>query len=212
MRMARQSFQTETEISDKTSAKSLKLEIKQEERLNKLNKQLKGQAFSKIKYNNTIFCLGDAVEIKDPTSNNTSIAIIKKIFPSNQLSKHKFWPMIEVEWLFTKQDVISFNCLNSASFVGSFEVFRSNATELIFIESIQRKAQLLTLDEYQTLEVVNEGVYFTRARIDIHKVSSNNNYHFIIYSRKRYTLALLHGKTTVCVSSPIIPIKFTSNV
>lgn len=168
--MAKKSFHTETEISDKTSALSRTHGKHKEERLLKLKKQLKGQAYSKIKYNNTIYSLGDAVEIQDSTSNLISIAIIRKIVHTNQHLKNKHWPMIEVERIFTKQDLISLNCLSNASFVGSFEVFRSDAKDLIFIESIKQKAQLLSLDEYQTLEVLNEGVYYSRACIDLHEV------------------------------------------
>lgn len=168
--MAKKSFSNETETSDRTSSLSQRQKKNNTKRLTKLNKQLKGLAYTKFKYKNLIYSLGEAVEIQNMGSDNTSIAIIKNIQHSSKLSKNKIWPMIEVEWLFTKQDIISLSYLTEASFLGSCEVFRSNAIDLIFIESIIRKVKLLNLDQYQTLEEVNDTIYFSRASIDIHKV------------------------------------------
>lgn len=164
-------MQIEIESSDKTSAQSKKQVKTQRERLLKLKKQLKGKTFSKIKYNDIIYSLGDAVEIQNPMSKALSIGVIKKVLHTTKISKKSCWPMIEVEWLYHKQDIIALNCLSNTSFIGSFEVFRSNISEFVYIESIRRKAQLLTLEEYQTLEIVNENVFFTRASIEVNKVS-----------------------------------------
>lgn len=137
----------------------------------KLKKELKGRVFDRVKFNGVIYAVGDSVEVRIRPSNLTSLARIVKIIDSNCHSKYSYWPMIEVEWLYKKQEIEGLGIKEDLSYVGNFEVFLSNHKDDIFIESILRKVSLIKLEDYQSLEVLNEGIYYTRGRVDTIKVS-----------------------------------------
>lgn len=164
---------TQSEKTDNTKLNArtsifLRMEVEREK---KMKKELSGKVFDRIKYNNNIYAVGDIIEVIVSPSYEISIAKIVKIIHSNNNLKYKYWPMIEVDWLYQKKDLENLG-MTDISWIGFLEVFQSNHKDYIFIESIVKKIQLLTLEDYQNLEIVNEGIYYTRGKIDVTKVSS----------------------------------------
>lgn len=160
--------QTRTNKCDSKVEKFPRLEI---ERELKLKRKLEGKVFDRVKFKENIYAVGDIIQVRILPSYEISVAKIVRIIHSNSLLKYSYWPMIEVDWMYQKKDLMDLGFIRDLSWIGSYEVFESNHKDYIFIESILKKVQLLSLEEYQNLEVIDEGVYFTRGKIDILKVS-----------------------------------------
>lgn len=193
-----------SQASSKSNAACNKLSIKDERRL-KVKNELKGRIFERIKFKEYVYSVGDIVEVRVLSSSVNSVAKIMKILHSHSHSKYSYWPMIEVEWLYQKHEFEGLGLTEDFSSIGRFEAFPSNHRDFIFIESIVKKVSLISLEEYQSLEVLNEGVYYSRGKVDIIKVKSLLK--DII--RKRLSSIVIHGSHTAFAKSLIIQIKYT---
>jgi len=131
--------------------------------------------YTKFKYNGEIYSVGDDVQICDYSSEYL-IAKIVKIHTTNGIMKYSYWPTIEVNWYYKKSDIAQDKKslpgldLNSIS---EFEVFSSKHKDIIFIETLLGKCNVLTFEEYESLEEISSIMFFTRAFYDPIKVSSN---------------------------------------
>lgn len=131
------------------------------------------QVFSKFKYKNQIFTVGDDIQIYDE-SNEPLVGRIEKVIVFNGSSKYPHWPTIEVKWYYRKKDIIKslktipkFN----SDYLSEYELFESNHKDVIYIETVIGKCCVLSIDDYDKLEEVNNSTYFSRAFYDPVKVS-----------------------------------------
>lgn len=119
--------------------------------------------YTKFKYQGVIYSIGDNVVVKDKRAkdNNQQIVKIASVIPSNGIDEYPFWPCIEVYRYYTKGDVnISIEESNSLS---ENELFLSDESRRIFIETVFKKVTVYTLEEYTQLTDIEEDTYFTRA-------------------------------------------------
>lgn len=129
--------------------------------------------YNGFKYKNEIYKCNEDVVIN--IDNRNAIAKIIQIFPINGISENYIWPSIKVKWYYTKNDIINLNYkkqTNNISFdyfnkiISEYELFSSNHTDVVNIESIISKCQVLKLEEYELLEEVDHNVYFSRSHYD----------------------------------------------
>lgn len=155
--------------------------------------------YNGFKFKNDIYYLNDDVVIN--IDNRTAIAKIIQIYPINGISENYIWPSIKVKWYYTKSDIINLNYKkqtnniafeNFSRIISEYELFTSNHTDTVNIESIITKCTVLTFENYEVLEEIERNVYFTRSHYD------PINVRFFL-NRKNSDLQLEHGKKFVYV-------------
>lgn len=128
--------------------------------------------FTKVKYNGEIYSIGDDVLIAD-FGNEYLLGKILKIKNTHGIHKYPYWPSMEVQWYYRKSDIEkdskSIQGLNIKS-ISDYEVFTSNHKDVIFIETIVGRCNVLGFEEYEKLEDINPNIYFNRAFYDPVKV------------------------------------------
>lgn len=130
--------------------------------------------YKKFKYNDEIYSVGDNILICDYNSNHL-IGKIMKINNFNGIRKDFYWPSIQINWYYKKEDImeLSKNIIGGINMdsISNYEVFNSNHSDFIFIETIISKCEVLSFKDYENLEEINSNVYFSRAFFDPIKVS-----------------------------------------
>lgn len=114
----------------------------------------KSQQFSSIRLRGQVLAIGDAVKVRikpDEVGLATVVAI---------LLTHAKKVKIKVRWYYSPAEVGI-----QASFLSQGEVFDSKKTALIPLESLIEKAEVLTLEEYNTLDFADDCTYFCRATL-----------------------------------------------
>lgn len=124
--------------------------------------------YTKFKYDNVIYKIGDCMFIKD--SNDTfSIGKLVKIISANGIKSLPFWPTIKVKWFYKKKEINwEKNGITSSFYdsISEYEVFKSKHYDIIFIESVLCKCTVLPIQEYQIQKENSDLIFFTRARYD----------------------------------------------
>lgn len=145
--------------------------------------------YKKFKYNGETYSVGDDVQICDYSS-EFLIAKIIKIHAINGITKYSYWPTIEVNWYYKKDDIVKdkkyIQGLDLRS-ISDYEVFSSNHKDIIFIETLLGKCSVLSFEEYEKLEEINSNMFFTRAFYDPVKVRLVN---YLIQTLQFYYLNL----------------------
>ena len=126
--------------------------------------------FNHFKYNNIIYSINDILLIKSASSSESffSLGRLIRIIHRNGISSNPKWPSIEVEWFYQKSEIIrsKVNSLNDDNYYESIsddEVFSSNHRDIIFIETVEGKAKVVSIDEYIETSDEEKNVFFTRA-------------------------------------------------
>ncbi|CAI2364815.1 unnamed protein product [Moneuplotes crassus] len=122
--------------------------------------------FSKAKVNGTEYHCLDVVKIKQ----NEFSTYVAKILKIMSRSADKDIPCAQVQWYYKKGDM-NFDILRLSEadqvFIGDNEVFPTNHKDIIPLESIICKVQVLHLSEYQDCSLVNQSIFYTRAKFDV---------------------------------------------
>lgn len=129
--------------------------------------------FSKFKYRNEVYSVGEKVLISNGGS-DYSIAKIIKILPLKGINRNSYWPSIQIEWYYRKSDlnkdsekILGYN----QNYISDFELFESNHKDVIFIESIIGKCQVISFEDYDNLNEITGNIFFSRSKFDPIKVS-----------------------------------------
>lgn len=103
--------------------------------------------------------------ISDVTS-DYSIGKLTKIIPNGSNPQISYWPMIQVQWYYRKKDIYreKNNLSSKRKFdsISDFEVFKSEHKDIIFIESILSKCDILSFEEYESSINIGINTFFTR--------------------------------------------------
>ena len=129
--------------------------------------------FSKFKYHNIIYNIGDCLCIQAKEKNKYLYAKLLEILPSNGMKKHSLWPSIKVQWYYLKSDLnreknglIDPKAYDSIS---EFELFESPHNDIIYIESVICKCYTLKYEDYINLDESEDTMFFTRAKYNPYK-------------------------------------------
>lgn len=118
--------------------------------------------YTKFKFQGIIYSIGDNVSVKDNIKDsNHQIVKIASIIPSKGIDECPFWPCIEVHPYYSKRDIIV--SIEESKAISDNELFLSDRSNKIFIETVNRKVTVLTLEDYAKLTEIEEDTYFTRA-------------------------------------------------
>lgn len=120
--------------------------------------------YQHIKYKDFVFSVGDFLLIND-ISDDYSIGKLVKIIPRNGLNDLAYWPCIRVQWFYRKKDIdVKTNSLDNKKLnsISEFEVFYSEHCDNIFLESVIRKAFVLSFNDYENLSEIKGDVFFCR--------------------------------------------------
>ena len=87
--------------------------------------------------------------------------------------KHKDFGKINVHWYYYKNE-LDFEALKMKdkeidSIAEGVEVFLTNHADKVWVQSINGKAQVLTLDEFDALDTAPVNTFYSRAEYDINK-------------------------------------------
>lgn len=95
--------------------------------------------YNKVKYKSDIYSVGDYLLIKD-VNDGFLVGKLIKIIKNGGMKKYPYWPTIQVQWYYKKSDINrEKNGLQDETVFNSisdFELFKSNHTDVIFIETI----------------------------------------------------------------------------
>lgn len=133
--------------------------------------------FSKFKYKNEVYSVGEKVLISDEGS-DCSIAKIVKIVPTKGINSNNYWPSIVIEWYYRKCDLLkdADHIANfKADFISDYELFESHHRDTVFIESIVGKCSVVSFDEFENSTGMTGIIYFSRAKYDPIKVNISYN-------------------------------------
>ena len=120
--------------------------------------------YQHIKFKDFVFSVGDFLLIND-VSEDFSIGKLVKIIPRNGLSDISYWPCIKVQWFYRKKDIdLKINSLDKKKYdsISDYEVFFSEHYDNIFLESVIRKAFVLSFSDYENLDEIKGDVFFCR--------------------------------------------------
>ncbi len=136
--------------------------------------------YEQLKYNGIIYNLGDFITVTD--MEDFSVCKITKIIPYNLSNTEapSYWPSIRVQWYYRKKDINreKNNILSNKKFgsISDFEVFKTEHSDIIFIESLINKCYVYTYDEYEELENHSDFTFFSRASYDPNKKMLNPSF------------------------------------
>lgn len=148
------------------------MNFKLDDKLTKMKELIGHTKFSKFKYRNEVYSIGEKIMVSNGGS-DYSVAQIIKVLPLKGISRSSYWPSIQIEWYYRKSDlnkdsssIVGYN----ANFISEFEVFKSNHKDTIFIESILGKCQIISFEKYDCLNEINGNIFFCRSKYDPIKV------------------------------------------
>ncbi len=98
-----------------------------------------------------------------------------KIITNGGFKKYPYWPTIQVQWYYKKIDINrEKNGLKDDTIFNSisdYELFKSNHTDTIFVETVMGPCKIYTYEQYESLEEHTNSTFFCRASYDPIKVS-----------------------------------------
>lgn len=120
-------------------------------------------------YNNQIFSINEFLLVSD--LEDSSICKLIKIIPREGIQQApNYWPSIEVQWYYKKNDINrvknGLTAVKKFNSISEFEIFSSEHRDIIYIESIISKCNVYSFAEYEALESYSENTFFSRAGYD----------------------------------------------
>ena len=104
------------------------------------------QKFTKIKYKQVIYEIGDFIHLFDATNENPYVVRLNSILKIPQ--QESINAVLKVEWLMRKADLpAKFSAM--VQHFSTAEVFPSGQLDYVYVESIFRKCNVLTYSEYE---------------------------------------------------------------
>ena len=167
-----ESFKNKTkaleEIFDKNGPKRLKKLSKNKLKLRKLYEEIGDKKYTGFKYGGVIYKINDVLIIN--SSDGELYGKLTSIIPRKGMEKYSFWPSIEVQWLYKKEELDKeknhLNIRKNYDALSENELFQSQHKDNAYIETVLGKAKLLSLSQYDNIIEVNDNTFFTRANYD----------------------------------------------
>ena len=110
--------------------------------------------YPSIRLNGQKLHIGDVLKIKECKDEECFGTLLDILKPSR--SKYQ---RIKIRWFYKPSDLFVIN----HSFLSSGELFDSDHVQEIWFSCVYDKIQVISLEEYNTLEEVDDDIYFTRA-------------------------------------------------
>ena len=93
--------------------------------------------------------------------NDDYIAKIMKIMQIKESKTNKFILLSQVKWFYKKNEIV--NILpQHKSWISSNELFTTNSTDYILTTAINSPCTILSIEEYERLDNIENSVFFTR--------------------------------------------------
>ncbi|CAD8106939.1 unnamed protein product [Paramecium sonneborni] len=117
-------------------------------------------SYKKLKYEGIIYKIGQNLCIKADRRIDYVAKLLKivKLVDNND----EIYPLIKVQWYYRKFELGDIS-KTYMDYISESEVFKTNEYDYIEIESIVSLAQILTYEEFDKLETMNDTTYFMRA-------------------------------------------------
>ncbi|KEJ83104.1 PHD-finger family protein [Oxytricha trifallax] len=147
-------------IVEPTQKKRVEKQLTKEERREK--------KFKKFQYQEQIFQVGDVCRFFN--ENGDLIGKIMEVLSTDP--KDQDFGKLRVQWYYYKKDLNQKQIkLSNKQFdaISDVEIFPTNHFDKTFVQTINAKCTVKTLEEYEQLEQVGEDTYFTRASYDLNK-------------------------------------------
>lgn len=137
--------------------------------LNFIQRNLKKKC-SKFRFQGEVYSEGDIVMLSDG-KDGYFIAKIIRFIPQGGIAAYKNWPTIRVKWYYRKSDILKWVFLEEdyGDYLSEYEVFMSDHSENVIIESIISKCSVMTIDDYEK-HPNDSNIFFTRAAYNHNKV------------------------------------------
>jgi len=126
-----------------------------------------------VKYKGNIYHLEDTLLIRNEADVNSDficrlLRIIRPLKPESL----KVLAFLEVQWFYRKSDLPKkYNAYNKS--ISKYEVFLSTHRDFVMVDCINGVCQVLTLEDYDKLNVITPNTFFTRASYDVVKKKVN---------------------------------------
>ncbi|CAD8139869.1 unnamed protein product [Paramecium pentaurelia] len=116
--------------------------------------------YKKLKYEDQIYRVGQNLCIKGDNRSEYVAKLIKivKLYDDED----NCIPLIKVQWFYRKNELYGLP-KEQMDCISENEVFKTNEFDYIEIESIVGLAIILSYEEYDQIEELNDNIYFTRA-------------------------------------------------
>eukprot|EP00347_Sterkiella_histriomuscorum_P012549 403368140 len=128
----------------------------------------KQKVYTKFQYKDQVFMVGDVCRFYN--EQRDLIGKILQIASTDQ--NHKDFGKLKVQWYYYKSD-LNFKKLGISekdqAQICDQELFPTTHTDLVYVQSLNGKCNIVTLDEFEQLKAANNDTFFTRADFDIHR-------------------------------------------
>ena len=86
--------------------------------------------------------------------------------PVGGIPEYNEWPTIQVQWYYFGNELDLLNMGISQGdliYIGDNELFFSDHTDIVFVEAIINKCDVLTIEEYDSREITDDKTYYCRS-------------------------------------------------
>lgn len=160
------------------------MQIDEEQREVDIKKYINpAKTYRTFKFNNKLYSIGEALLVQSLNATTKapfySIGKLIRIIPINGIPSNPNWPAIEVEWFYQKTEVMRTkeNGLMKDEYydaISEDEIFSSNHSDVIYIESVVSKVKVVSLKRYCNMGKHDDNeVYYTRATYDPYTMRIN---------------------------------------
>lgn len=94
---------------------------------------------------------------------------IGKIERIMRIDAEKVICLLQVNWFYRKRDIDFQKYHYLPEIISESEVFSTRLSDIILVDSINGKANILSFKDYDKLDSVDDDTFFTRARLDVFK-------------------------------------------
>ena len=128
------------------------------------------RGYQKMRYKGKLYQIGDWVCLKDGVAANNErklVGKLLKILPMYGNSEYPEWPTVEVQWYYfgSELDLQSMGIKSGDMiYIGDNEVFLSDHTDIVFVESIINKCEVLSIQEYDQRQITDERTFYCRSK------------------------------------------------
>lgn len=120
---------------------------------------------SQLKFKGQIYNVGDCLMLRE---SNVKILVCKllEIIPSGGIPNYEEWPSIRVQWYYhwSELDLVNLG-IKEQDFIylGENELFYSDHSETVYIDSILGKCEVFSIQDYDSIDTIEDNAYYSRA-------------------------------------------------
>ena len=121
---------------------------------------------SQLKYKGKVYTVGDCLMLRE-SQFKILVCKLLEIIPTGGILGYEEWPSIRVQWYYhwSELDLVNMGIKESdLIYMGENELFYSDHSETVYIDSIIGRCDVFSIDEYDNCDTINDDTYYSRAK------------------------------------------------